>query len=105
MGKRKKELENQPVPLEWQVQKYEKEYNKKQEQYLEHLERTVKQEKMLKAQKTAMSSVSSAKAPPPPPPPPMSKSFNSNSSMPLEFDLPNLDGNPWESLKSNKSNS
>ena len=103
--KRKKELENQPVPLEWQVQKYEKEYNKKQEQYLEHLERTVKQEKMLKAQKTAMRAVSSAKAPPPPPPPPMSKSFNSNSSMPLEFDLPNLDGNPWESLKGNKSNS
>merc|ERR1719412_372698 len=49
--KKKKELENLPVPLEWQVERYEKEYNKHQEKYLEHLERTVQQQKDNKAKK------------------------------------------------------
>lgn len=43
--KKKKEFENRPVPLEWQVERYEKEYNKQQEKLLEHLEKTVQQEK------------------------------------------------------------
>merc|ERR1719458_2446307 len=32
--RKKKELENQPVPLEWRIKRYEKEYEKQQESYL-----------------------------------------------------------------------
>ena len=36
--KKKAELEHRPVPLEWQVERYEKSVNQKQEQYIEQLE-------------------------------------------------------------------
>jgi hypothetical protein len=36
--KKKVEMEHRPVPLEWQVERYEKSVNQKQEQYIEQLE-------------------------------------------------------------------
>ena len=95
--KKKKELENQPIPLEWQVEKYEKEYNKQHDRYMEHLEKTVKQEKLNKLKKAAPSSSSSLN------PPPFS-SISAQNSESQDFDLPNLGGNPWANISNrNKS--
>ena len=96
--KKRKELENQPVPLEWQVQRYENEYNKQQEKYMEHLEKKVKLDKINKAQNV------SGNATAPPPPPPGSSMGLSNNKMSMEFDLPTLGGKPWENINS-QSNS
>ena len=46
--KKRKEFENRPVPVEWQVERYEREYNKQAEKYMEHLEKTVEQQKRTK---------------------------------------------------------
>ena len=96
--KKRKELENQPVPLEWQVQRYENEYNKQQEKYMEHLEKKVKLDKINKAQNV------SGNATAPPPPPPGSSMGLSNNKESMEFDLPTLGGKPWENINS-QSNS
>ena len=90
--KKKKELENQPVPLEWQVERYEKEYNKQHDRYLDHLEKTVQLEKLNKQQTAPIPS--SYKKPPAPP----SIATSIEKSTNLNFDLPNLDGNPWENI-------
>ena len=88
--KKKKERENQPVPLEWQVEKYEKEYNKQHDRYMEHLEKTVRQEKLNKLKKAVPSSSSLH-----PPPFIATSAINSESQ---DFDLPNLGGNPWANI-------
>lgn len=100
--KKRKERENQPVPLEWQVEKYEKEFNKQQDKYMEHLERTVQQERMNKLKKATPISISKAEPPPPPKP---SNTNSAQNSTTAEFDLPNLGGNPWENVthKTNKN--
>ena len=93
--KKRKELENQPVPLEWKVEKFEKEFNKQQDKYMEHLERTVQRERLNKLRKTTP--ISSTNVEPPPPPRPSKALFSENSTA-VEFDLPNLSGNPWENV-------
>ena len=90
--KKRKERENQPVPLEWQVEKYEKEYNKQHDKYLEHLERTVQQEKLDRLKKATPSILNKD-----PPPPPLAATLVKNSES-QDFDLPNLGGNPWNNI-------
>lgn len=91
--RKKKELENQPVPLEWRIQRYEKEYEKQQESYLDRLKNTVQQEKLAKAQTTgANSPIYEA-----------TQSISTTSDQPVfrtstEFDLPNLEGNVLQNL-------
>jgi hypothetical protein len=36
--KKKQEMEHRPVPMEWQVERYEKTISKKQEEYIDQLE-------------------------------------------------------------------
>ena len=59
---------------------------------MDHLEKTVQLEKLNK-QKTA-TIPSSYKRPPAPP----SVATSIEKSTNLNFDLPNLDGNPWENI-------
>ena len=97
--KKKKELENQPVPLDWQVERYEKEYNKLQGKYMEHLEKTVQQERANKSQNLKKGLL----VPMTSPPGSTKATLSSTSNTSLELDLPNLSGNPWENLNNMKN--
>jgi hypothetical protein len=99
--KKKQEFDNRPVPIEWQVEKYEKKVNKEYEAYMEQLEQKVKLEKERKAMKAAggggSPSASAEGKPPiffaPPPPPPGTSSASEDDG------LPKLIGNPLESRR------
>ena len=48
--KKKDEFNNRPVPLEWQVERYEQVANKRHDEYLKKLEIQVKEAKRQKAE-------------------------------------------------------
>ena len=103
--KKKREFANRPVPIEWQVERYEKQRNKQQEEYFKSLEKSVADAKKAKLQaaNNSQQQASSSKytfltsPPPPPPPPPPGGSTPSTSA--IVGDLPDLTSNPWESLQ------
>jgi len=119
--KKKEEFNNRPVPLEWQVERYEKVVNKKHDEYLKKLEVEVKEAKRRKAEEekykqnmdSYMKGVQQqllAMGPPPPPPnlkstpvmsaAPGSSSSTSNPSDPSAIPLPDLgQADPWAALK------
>ena len=104
--KRRQEYENRPVPLEWQVEKYEKGLTRRHEEYLKGLE--VQASEARRAAKLSSSSSSPsgrslseclARAPPPPPPgsgPPPQGAPPSSSQV---GDLPNLIGTPMFGMR------
>lgn len=92
--KKKQEFEQRPVPIEWQVERYEKTVNKQQEEYLEQLEQYCADQKKKKQDSTNVAK-SIVFAPPPPPPPPVG-SWAASSP---DDGLPNLIGNPLSSFK------
>ena len=87
--KKKEEFNCRPVPLEWQVERYEKSVSKQHEEYFKQLEKAQLEQKRQKEQ--SFSCLSALTRPPPPPP-------GSNSSN-LTSDLPVLNGNPWASIQ------
>ena len=93
---KKKEYENRTVPIEWQVEKYQKKVNKEYDAYMEQLEEKVRLEKERKAMKAAgKSETETGKTSlPPPPPPPGSSTFDDDDAA-----LPELVGNPLAHLK------
>ena len=94
---KKKEYENRTVPIEWQVEKYQKKVNKEYEAYMTQLEEKVRLEKERKAMKAAGKSECEGKPPlAPPPPPPGSSQFGDDDD---GGGLPELVGNPLGHLK------
>ncbi len=92
--KKRQEAENgTPVPLEWQVEKYEKGLNKSHEAYLKRLER---ESQAARAQKQGEMARCLAMAPPPPPPGGGGGGPSSSSS---GSDLPELVGMPLWGLR------
>ena len=101
--KKKEEYDNRPVPLEWQVERFENQLNKQQDSYLKALEKQAEDERKRKETQQKLLNL-----PPPPPPPlssrrPSSSSASSSSSDPsiqatLDL-LPNLIGTPLNSLR------
>jgi len=94
---KKKEYENRTVPIEWQVEKFQKKVNKEYDEYMTQLEEKVRLEKERKAMKAAGKSETETGRPalPPPPPPPGSSKFADDDDAPL----PDVVGNPLAYLK------
>ena len=94
---KKKEYENRTVPIEWQVEKFQKKVNKEYDEYMTQLEEKVRLEKERKAMKAAGKSATETGRPalPPPPPPPGSSKFADDDDAPL----PDVVGNPLAYLK------
>ena len=94
--KKKQEYENRPVPLEWQVEKYERTINKQQEEYVKRLEAYCEGQK---AQAQTRLPLRFNEPPPPPPcstitkPNPPSTSSNASTS---SDGLPQLIGNSFQ---------
>lgn len=87
---KKQENQNRPVPLEWQVERQQKEYNQQYEAYLENLEAYVK------SQKTAPTAMPSFG----PPPGAAGPSGSGDASQPEDdVPLPELVGTAMKSLK------
>ncbi len=98
--KKRLEWENRPVPVEWQVERYESGVNRRQEEYIKELEAQAAEAKRRKA--AAGSGIAECLAMAPPPPPPGSRpasSSSSSSSSASMLDLPCLVGNPMSGLK------
>lgn len=102
--KKKLEFQNRPVPLEWQVERFEKSVNRQQEQYMQQLEQYRAQEKSKLQEQSNIKQHLSLPPPPPPPAPPKPSPLYSrfvkatDTAHPSDC-LPNLNGNPFDSLK------
>lgn len=88
--KKKDEAEaGTPVPLQWQVERFEKQFNKRQDEYMKRLQKQADEERNKSNMRAMLSQ-------PPPPPPPGSRAA-SRTTQP--GDLPKLIGTPMDSLK------
>ena len=97
---KKKEYESRTVPIEWQVEKFQKKVNKEYDEYMTQLEEKVRLEKERKAMKAAGKAETETAGrlgalPPPPPPPGSSKFADDDDDAPL----PDVVGNPLAYLK------
>ena len=68
--KKKEELNNRPVPLEWQVQRFENQFNKKHDEYLAGLQRAADAERQRQQQQPGQQGRQGPRFSEPPPPPP-----------------------------------
>ena len=95
LQKKKEEYNNRPVPIEWQVERYERGLNKHYDNYMEQLEKQAQMEREMRAAEKASTDIMSKLAAPPPPPPPLEGRVQGSS----QDGLPNLIGNPMGSFK------